>query len=62
MMAFASLAALLFSHLALTDIYHGDADQSAEWLVLQVSAGVLLAFIAITVLTLKRVLRDVRSR
>jgi hypothetical protein len=57
-LAFLSLGALLFSHLALTDIYHGEADPSQEWLVLQVSAGILAAFILTTVFALARVLRS----
>jgi hypothetical protein len=56
-MACLSLAALLFSHLALTDIYRGEADQSAEWRVLQVAAVVMAAFIAVTLVTLIRVLK-----
>jgi hypothetical protein len=59
-LAFVSLAALLFSHLALTDIYHGEADQSQEWSVLQASATVFFAFAVMTVVTLVRVLRSVR--
>jgi hypothetical protein len=59
-MAFASMAALLFSHLALTDIYNGEADQSLEWRVLQTSAVVLIAFIGITLVTLRRVLKTTK--
>jgi len=59
-MAFVSLAALLCSHLALTDIYHGEADQSQEWRVVQVSAVILVAFIALAFFTLRRVLGSVR--
>ncbi|HPT28192.1 MAG TPA: hypothetical protein PLZ95_17375 [Bryobacteraceae bacterium] len=58
-LAFASLAALLFSHLALHDIYYGEADQSLEWRVLQVAAVIMVAFIAFTVSTLIRVLKSV---
>ena len=59
-MAFVSLAALLCSHLALTDIYHGEADQSLEWRIVQVAALIMVVFIAITIVTLKRVLRSVK--
>lgn len=53
-----SLIALLFSHLALTDIYHGEANAAAEWAVLQVSAAVFVMFIALTLLNLRRVLKQ----
>ncbi len=57
-MDFVSLAALLLSYLALSDIYHGEADARLEWTVLQVSAVIPVAFIAGTVFTLGRVLRS----
>jgi hypothetical protein len=49
-----SLIAGLFTHLALTDIYHGEADASLEWKVVQLSALVILVFIAMTLCTLSR--------
>jgi hypothetical protein len=49
-----SLLALLFSHLALTDIAHGEADLTLEWSVLRVSAGILLAFIISTFLMMRK--------
>jgi hypothetical protein len=49
-----SLLAGLFSHLALSDIYHGEADISLEWRIVQCSALVILAFIGMTLLTLTR--------
>jgi hypothetical protein len=52
-----SLIAGLFSHLALTDIYHGEADASLEWRIVQLSALVILAFIGMTLFTLTRVRR-----
>lgn len=58
-MAFVSLASLVFMHLALTDIYHGEADTTLEWRVVQVCALVMIAFIASAVVTLMRVLRQI---
>lgn len=56
-MAFISMATLLLSHLALTDIYNGEADTSLEWRVLQVAAVIFGVFVLSTVSTLIRVLR-----
>ena len=39
------LLAGLATHLALTDIYHGEADVTLEWSIVRVCALVLLAFI-----------------
>jgi hypothetical protein len=52
-----SLLALAFSHLALTDIAHGESDVSLEWHILRASALVILMFIALTLVTLRRVLK-----
>jgi len=52
-----SLLAVLVSHLALTDIYHGEADTSQEWRALQVSAVLILAFQISAIATLWRLLR-----
>jgi hypothetical protein len=52
-----SLIAGLFTHLALTDIYHGEPDASLEWKVVQLSALVILVFIAMTLFTLSRAWR-----
>jgi hypothetical protein len=60
-MAFVSLAALLLSYLALTDIYHGEADASAEWAMVRVALTILVVFIATTVFTLQRVLRSFKQ-
>jgi hypothetical protein len=49
-----SLIAGLFTHLALTDIYHGEADTSLEWRIVQVSSLVILVFIGMTLFTLAR--------
>ena len=52
-----SLLAGLAAHLALTDIYHGEPDVTLEWGIVRVSALVLLAFIGMTLITLRRTLR-----
>ena len=39
-----SCAALGVAHLALTGIYQGDADTTLEWALLQICAGVMVAF------------------
>lgn len=57
-LAITSIAALLLSHLALTDIAHGEPDLSGEWLILQLTALLLLIFIVLTLVTLRRVLKD----
>ncbi len=56
-----SLFALLFSHLALTDIAHGEANVALEWSILRVCALVLLLFIGSTLFTLRRVLKATGS-
>jgi hypothetical protein len=52
-----SLVALLFCHLALTDIYHGETDLSLEWTILRIAAVIFLAFIISTVLTIRQVFK-----
>lgn len=52
-----SILAGTFAHLALTDIYHGEADLSLEWGILQGSAVVILAFIVTSLITLKRAIK-----
>jgi len=56
-----SLLAGVATHLALTDIYHGEADVTLEWNIVRVSALVLLAFIAMALFTLGRTLRVLTS-
>ena len=55
-----SLVAGLFTHLALTDIYHGETDVTLEWNIVRVSALVWLAFIGMTLVTLGRALRTLK--
>ena len=52
-----SLVALLFCHLALTDIHHGETDLSLEWTILRIAAIIFLAFMISTVLTIKQVFK-----
>ena len=52
-----SLIGMALSHLALTDIAHGEAEVSLEWTILRVTALVLLAFIGSSFFTLIRVLK-----
>ncbi len=51
-----SIFALMFSHLALTDIYHGGEDVSLEWWFLRIAALIFMAFITSTIITLRHVL------
>ncbi len=51
-----SLLALMGSHLALTDIYHGGEDVSLEWSFLRIAALIFIAFITSTMITLRKVL------
>ena len=56
-----SLLAGILSHLALTDIYHGEADVSLEWNVLRACAVIFLLFLGSALLTLTRALRFLTS-
>lgn len=53
-----SFISIIFSHLALTDIYHGETNVVLEWNILRISALVMLAFIGIALFTLIRVLKS----
>lgn len=52
-----SLLVGLLALLALTDIYHGEADVTLEWSMVRICALVLLVFIGMALLTLRRALR-----
>jgi uncharacterized membrane protein YozB (DUF420 family) len=52
-----SLAAVFFSHLALTDIYHGESDLRLEWNVLRVCFALIVTFQVFALLTLWRMIR-----
>jgi hypothetical protein len=53
-----SLLAGLITALALTDIYHGEADVTMEWNTVRTCALVLLVFICTALFTLRRALRE----
>ena len=53
-----SLFGGLISHLALTDIYHGEANTSLEWSFLRISALVFLVFIGLAMSTMRKMLRE----
>jgi len=53
-----ALLAVMISHLALTDIYHGEADVSLEWIVLRLCFGVIVLFQIVALITLTKVLRS----
>ena len=52
-----ALAAGIAGQLALTDIYHGEADVSLEWSLLRICALILLAFIVSALIILKKAAR-----
>lgn len=52
-----ALLAGIMSHLALTDIYHGEVDVSLEWNILRICAMILLAFIGASLITLKQAIK-----
>jgi hypothetical protein len=52
-----SILALVLSHLALTDIYHGGENLVLEWSLLRIAAIVFIAFITSTIFTMKQVLK-----
>jgi hypothetical protein len=54
-----ALLAGLFSHLALMDIYHGEADVALEWRIVQLSAVVILLFVGSALITMGRTLKHV---
>jgi hypothetical protein len=56
-----ALLAGVAAHLALTDIYHGEADVHLEWRALQVAAIVVAAALLIALRTLTTVLPVVRG-
>jgi len=52
-----SILALVFSHLALTDIYRGGEDLALEWSLLRIAAIIFIVFITSTILTMKQLLK-----
>jgi uncharacterized BrkB/YihY/UPF0761 family membrane protein len=58
----ASLIALFFSHLALTDIYHSEPNPQLEWNILRISAIILITFTGVAIYTFYRVLKNHQVR
>jgi hypothetical protein len=54
-----SLIMGLLGHLALTDIYHGEADAALEWSILRVGALVLVVFVAYALILFGRILKKI---
>lgn len=52
-----ALVAVLMSHLALTDIYHAEADVSLEWNVLRMCFAVIVVAQIASLIALTNVLR-----
>jgi uncharacterized membrane protein len=55
-----SLVAVVLSHLALTDIRHGEQDLTLEWRALQAAFATIIVFQVSALATLRRVLREER--
>jgi hypothetical protein len=49
-----SSIAILMSFMALSDIYHGEADLSLEWRVLRVAFAAIIAFHGVGLIALTR--------
>ncbi len=52
-----SVLAIGVSHLALTDIWHGEGDVSLEWNILRLAAAVIIMFHVSAFATLWQVIR-----
>jgi hypothetical protein len=57
-----ALAGIGFSALALLDIAHGETDVNLEWAVVRATAGILLMFIAQSIVTLVRAKRALSGK
>lgn len=57
-----ALIAVVVNLLALTDIYHGEADVSQEWNALRVGFPVILVSLVMSLVTLTRMLRNERNQ
>lgn len=53
-----SLAAGLFAHFALTDIYHAETELSLEWNVLRLCAVIIATFIISAMILLKKIYKS----
>ncbi len=56
-----SVVAILASHLALTDIWHGEGDLTLEWRVLQIGFGAIVLFHVAAFVTLHRLKRHIQG-
>ena len=55
-LAFLSLIAIIFAHLALTDIYHNkEPDLTAEWIAVRVAFFIIVLFVISVLVTLKKI-------
>ncbi len=52
-----SLVAMVFSHLALVDIYHEGENVSLEWVIVQISAGILFVYICLSLFSMWKIQR-----
>lgn len=53
-----SLVAIGFAHLALTDIYHASSGVKLEWSIVQIAALIVLVFIGLSLVSLRRLLKS----
>ena len=53
-----TLAAVLVSHLALADIYHGEGDLRQEWNILRICFAAIVAVQVFALTTLWRIIRN----
>ncbi len=58
LLAVISIIALVFIHMALTDIYHGGEDLKLEWNVIRGCVAIIGIFVLFTVFTLIKLLRS----
>lgn len=56
-----ALGAGLFAHLALTDIYHDEADTSLEWRIVQAAALIMLLYIGSSLVTLRQTYKRLKN-
>jgi hypothetical protein len=52
-----SLAAVFISHLALTDIYHGESDLRLEWMALRICFAMIFIFQVFALATFWKMIR-----
>ena len=59
-LGFVALIVGVLTHLALTDIYHGETDVGLEWAIVRAGALFFFVFAATALFTLGRVLKTVQ--